>query len=203
MWKAIKKIFNSVNSTHTKNEDNNNVDVFGVDNSFQNSSLDELFATNFNSGGGHFLYCENKNEAIHNLNQIIKFENSSKLICVDPYLQNILEKIETEYTINPNEIPQGFSFLKCEFLCAFDGSIMISAHQTAGRKVEEFPLNFIIWATPTQFANNLSDGLQKLKSLKKDNLPSNITCIRGKDMHSFSSIPNAKNIYLLLVDNLS
>ena len=52
-------------------------------------------------------------------------------------------------------------------------------------------------------ANNLSDGLHKLKTLKNNNLPSNITCIRGKDMHSFNSIPNAKNIYLLLVDNIS
>lgn len=203
MWKAIKKLFKTTDLNDSDNIDSQRVDVFGQDNSFQDSSLDEVFATSFNAGGGHFLYCENEKEALHNLHQIIQYENSKKLICVDPELQTKLELIHTAYTLNPAEVPHGFSFLKCEFLCAFDGSIMISAHQTAGRKVEEFPLNFIIWATPNQFANNLSDGLQKLRSLKKENLPSNITCIRGKDMHSFSSIPNAKNIYLLLVDNIS
>ncbi|MBS7333217.1 hypothetical protein [Faecalibacter bovis] len=202
MWKVIKKLLNK-NATDDAEENNKNVDIFRQDSSIPEVSLDELFATNFNAGGGHFLYCGNENEALHNLDQIIKYENASKVICVDPNLQTKLEKIGVPNTLNPNELPQGFSFLNCEFLCAYDGSIMISAHQTAGRKVEEFPLNFIIWAKPKQFALNLSDALQKLKSLKKDNLPSNITCIRGKDMHSFSSIPNAKNIYLLLVDDLS
>lgn len=202
MWKAIKKLFNKSISDLEKDE-RENVDLFLKSANEAESSLDELFATNFNSGGGHFLYCGNESEAIHNLQQIINYENIDRLICIDKELQLKLNSITTPFTTNPNEQPQGFSFLKCEFLCAFDGSIMISAHQTAGRKVEEFPMNFIIWAKPQQFANNLSDALQKLKHLKKENLPSNITCIRGKDMHSFSSIPNAKNIYLLLVDDIS
>ena len=202
MWKTIKNLFNK-SALNEADDTNNKVDIFGQNNPMPETSLDELFATNFNAGGGHFLYCENEYEALENLAQIIKYENASKLICLDPELQMKLDQINVSYTSNTTTQPQDFSFLKCEFLCAFDGSIMISAHQTAGRKVEEFPLNFIIWANPKQFANNLSDALQKLKSLKKDNLPSNITCIRGKDMHSFSSIPNAKNIYLLLVDDLS
>lgn len=202
MWKAIKKILKLTNdnkdSEHTENNDLLNLQL-----PKKTIPLDELFATNFNAGGGHFLYCENKEEALESLSQIIQYENTGNIICVDQSLQQNLEKIKINYTTDPNSQSKGFSFLKCEFLCAFDGSIMISSHQTAGRKVEDFPLNFIIWANSKQFANNLSDGLQKLRSLKKDNLPSNITCIRGKDMHSFSSIPNAKNIYLLLVDDLS
>ena len=203
MWKALKKILLKVNSMSTQEDESDDLDLLRGDSSNPETSIDELFATNFSSGGGHFLYCENENEAFQNLQEIIKYEKISSLICVDDQLQGLLDQTETNYTINPDNISQHFSFLKCEFLCAFDGSIMISAHQTKGRKVEEFPQNFIIWATPDQFANNLSDALQKLRRKKKDNLPTNITCIRGKDMHSFSSIPNAKNIYLLLVDSIS
>lgn len=203
MWRAIKKFINKAIGEKDKNEDNT-MDLFNSNLSKSSVALDELFATNFNSGGGHFLYCENEEEAVNNLQQILYHEKTSNLICVDPLLQEKLEKIGAKYTASTSANDKnGFSFLKCEFLCAFDGSIMISAHQTGGRKVEEFPLNFIIWANSNQFANNLSDALQKLKSIKNTNLPTNITCIRGKDMHSFSSIPNAKNIYLLLVDNLS
>lgn len=201
MWKAIKKFFNPTNISTEDQETNQNVDLFGPDSAFQETSLDELFAKNFNAGGGHFLYCADENEALYNLEQIVEYEKINRIICLDQQLQSNLEKIKLTYSNNPADQSQNFSLLKCEYLCAFDGSIMISAHQTGGRKIEEFPLNFVIWANANQFANNLSDALQKLRSIKKDNLPSNITCIRGKDMHSFSSIPNAKNIYLLLVDN--
>ncbi len=202
MWKIIKKLISKTkdNANDPSTDYNQTSGYNQTDNAI---ALDELFATSFNAGGGHFLYCENINEALKNLFQIIQYEKIDPIICVDPTLQQYLHQININYTTDPSTQPKGFSFLKCEFLCAFDGSIMLSSHQTGGRKVEEFPLNFIIWANASQFANNLSDGLQKLRSLKKDNLPSNITCIRGKDMHSFSSIPNAKNIYLLLVDDLS
>ena len=199
MLKTIKNlIYNS-----KKDQDNHqksDIELYQYDNAVP---LDELFATNFNAGGGHFLYCENANEALENLQQIIQYEKPEPIICLDPTLQHKLELIDINYTTTPSSNQNDFSFLKCEFLCAYDGSIMISSHQTYGHKIEDFPLNFIIWANSNQFAHNLSDGLQKLKTLKNNNLPSNITCIRGKDMHNFSSIPNAKNIYLLLVDNIS
>lgn len=201
MWKAIKNFFNSTNLSSEDQDSNHNVDLFGPASTFDDTSLEELFAKNFNAGGGHFLYCADIEEALHNLKQIAEFEKIESIICLDKELQNNVDTINISQSANPSDQKQNFSLLKCEYLCAFDGSIMISAHQTGGRKIEEFPLNFIIWANANQFANNLSDALQKLRSIKKDNLPSNITCIRGKDMHSFSSIPNAKNIYLLLVDN--
>ena len=203
MWKAIKKLFNKSDNESSEQNAINNIDLFGQAVDTPESSLDELFAKNFNAGGGHFLYCENKNEAIQNLQQILQFENIHNLICLDNELEEMLNHLQIKHTKNPNDQPQGFSFLKCEFLSAYDGCIMISGHQTGGRKITDFPLNFIIWSTPNQFTLNLSDGLQKLRSLKKENLPTNITCIRGKEMHSFSSIPNAKNIYLLLVDDIS
>lgn len=201
MWKAIKKLFISTKLNPEDQDHKDKVDLFSRASTSQDTSLDELFAKNFNAGGGHFLYCSDLQEAVYNLKQIIEYENIDSIICLDQELQNDLSEIGIKHSKNPADQTQNFSLLKCEYLCAFDGSIMISAHQTGGRKIEEFPLNFIIWANANQFAHNLSDALQKLRSIKKDNLPSNITCIRGKDMHSFSSIPNAKNIYLLLVDN--
>ena len=202
MWKTIKNFINNSKKEKDIRQDSD-IELYQYNQYNSAVPLDELFATNFNAGGGHFLYCENATEALENLYQIIQYEKTEPIICLDPTLQNKLEEINIKYTTSPSTNPNEFSFLKCEFLCAYDGSIMISSHQTNGRKIEDFPSNFIIWADSKQFANNLSDGLHKLKTLKNNNLPSNITCIRGKDMHSFNSIPNAKNIYLLLVDNIS
>ena len=162
--------------------------------------MDEIFATNFNAGGGHFLFCDNNDEAFQNLKEIVKYENVTELICLDKQLQQILTSIDVPFVEKPSDSRYTLSFLNCEFLIAFDGSIMLSAHQTCGRNIDDFPTNFIIYARPSQLVENVGAALQKLRTLKKDNLPSKITSIRGKNMHKFPNVQNAKNIYLLLVE---
>ena len=195
MWKAIKKFIEKINQT-TPTETPQKTDnlVFN-----QDVSVDELFATNFNAGGGHFLYCANQEETLENLHQILQYERINHIVCLDDELQNFLDELKVSYQISPTEETR-FNFLRCEYLIGYDGSIMLSSDQTSGRKIEDFPDNYIIYATPYQLVNNVSEALQKIRFSKKDRLPSNITCIRGKNMHDFSSIPNAKNIYLLLVE---
>lgn len=195
MWKAIKKFINKINQTSTPETEDETSDLI-----FKKTvSVDELFATNFNAGGGHFLYCGNRAEMVENLNEIIKYENVENIICIDEHLQNTLEQHHINFQIHPTKDSR-FSFLTCEYLIGYDGSIMLSSDQTGGRKIDDFPDNFIIYATPFQLVNNVSEALQKIRHSKKESLPNNITCIRGKNMHDFGSIPNAKNIYLLLVE---
>ncbi|WP_312922712.1 hypothetical protein [Empedobacter brevis] len=200
MWKAIKNLLKKAIEKPEDKEDNNHIDLFHPNYSEHNISMDEVFATNFNAGGGHFLFCDNNQEAFQNLKEIIHYENVTELICLDPKLQEILTNIQIPYVENPCDSRYTLSFLSCEFLIAFDGSIMLSAHQTCGRNIDDFPSNFIIYARPSQLVENVGAALQKLRTLKKDNLPSKITSIRGKNMHKFPNVQNAKNIYLLLVE---
>ncbi|MGV0753749.1 hypothetical protein [Empedobacter brevis] len=200
MWKAIKNLLKKAIERPEDKEDNNHIDLFHPNYSEHNVSMDEVFATNFNAGGGHFLFCDNNQEAFQNLKEIIHYENVTELICLDPKLQEILTNIQIPYVENPCDSRYTLSFLSCEFLIAFDGSIMLSAHQTCGRNIDDFPSNFIIYARPSQLVENVGAALQKLRTLKKDNLPSKITSIRGKNMHKFPNVQNAKNIYLLLVE---
>lgn len=200
MWKAIKNLLKKAIEKPKNKEDDNQIDLFHPNYFEDNISMDEVFATNFNAGGGHFLFCDNDQEAFQNLKEITNYENVTELICLDPTLQKILTSIDIPYVENPCDSRYTLSFLCCEFLIAFDGSIMLSAHQTCGRNIDDFPSNFIIYARPSQLVENVGVALQKLRTLKKDNLPSKITSIRGKNMHKFPNIQNAKNIYLLLVE---
>ncbi|MGV0925270.1 hypothetical protein [Empedobacter tilapiae] len=200
MWKAIKNLLKKAIEKPKNKEDDNQIDLFHPNYFEDNISMDEVFATNFNAGGGHFLFCDNDQEAFQNLKEITNYENVTELICLDPTLQKILTSIDIPYVENPCDSRYTLSFLCCEFLIAFDGSIMLSAHQTCGRNIDDFPSNFIIYARPSQLVENVGAALQKLRTLKKDNLPSKITSIRGKNMHKFPNIQNAKNIYLLLVE---
>jgi len=200
MWKAIKNLLKKATNTEEDLNEENHIDLFHPNYSDNNISVDEVFATNFNAGGGHFLFCENNNEVFQNLKEIIKYENVNDLICLDDNLQSILNQNNIPFVKDPLNSPYTLSFLNCEFLIAFDGSIMLSAHQTSGRNIDDFPSNFIIYARPSQLVENVGAALQKLRTLKKENLPSKITSIRGKNMHKFTNIQNAKNIYLLLVE---
>ena len=200
MWKAIKNLLKKANQVSDNKEEENHVDLFHPNYTENNASMDEIFATNFNAGGGHFLFCDNNDEAFQNLKEIVKYENVTELICLDKQLQQILTSIDVPFVEKPSDSRYTLSFLNCEFLIAFDGSIMLSAHQTCGRNIDDFPTNFIIYARPSQLVENVGAALQKLRTLKKDNLPSKITSIRGKNMHKFPNVQNAKNIYLLLVE---
>ncbi|MBO6211765.1 L-lactate dehydrogenase complex protein LldG [Algoriella xinjiangensis] len=200
MWKAIKNLLKKANQVSDNKDEENHVDLFHPNYTENNASMDEIFATNFNAGGGHFLFCDNNDEAFQNLKEIVKYENVTELICLDKQLQQILTSIDVPFVEKPSDSRYTLSFLNCEFLIAFDGSIMLSAHQTCGRNIDDFPTNFIIYARPSQLVENVGAALQKLRTLKKDNLPSKITSIRGKNMHKFPNVQNAKNIYLLLVE---
>ena len=200
MWKAIKNLLKKANKVSDNKDEENHVDLFHPNYTENNASMDEIFATNFNAGGGHFLFCDNNDEAFQNLKEIVKYENVTELICLDKQLQQILTSIDVPFVEKPSDSRYTLSFLNCEFLIAFDGSIMLSAHQTCGRNIDDFPTNFIIYARPSQLVENVGAALQKLRTLKKDNLPSKISSIRGKNRHKFPNVQNAKNIYLLLVE---
>ena len=196
MWKKIKQILSS--QPEETEADENELEFV----SFQSKDpIDVLFTKNFIAGGGHFFYCENEQEALENLKEIADNEGISEIICYDSKLKSLLNRLNITNS-SDSSCTSDFSFIECEYLVAYDGAIMLSSHQTNGRKQEELPSNVIIYASPSQLVANISEALQRLKSVKNNNLPSNITSIRGKLVHNVDSSSNAKNIYLLLVEQI-
>ncbi|MFA7686994.1 MAG: LUD domain-containing protein [Moheibacter sp.] len=195
MWKKFKQLL--VSQGEDKSDDESELEFVAFK---SNDPIDVLFAKNFNAGGGQFFYCENEQEALENLKEIVDNEDLDEVICFESKLKSFLNRLNVKHTSQLSK--NGFSFIECEYLVAYDGAIMLSSHQTSGRKLNDFPDNFIVYAHPKQLVSNISEALQRLKSSKGDNLPSNITSIRGKNMHNFDSSPNAKNIFLLLVEQI-
>ncbi len=196
MWKKIKQLIVPP-SDETENDDS---DLEFV--TFQSKeSIDVLFTRNFVAGGGHFFYCENEQEALENLKDIVDNEQIEEIVCFDNKLKSLLSRLNVKQIQN-FQSHSDFAFIECEYLVAFDGAIMLSSHQTNGRKQEDIPNNVIIYACPGQLVSNISEALQRLKSSKSDNIPTNITSIRGKNLHNVESSANAKNIYLLLVEQI-
>ena len=79
---------------------------------------------------------------------------------------------------------------------------MISSNQIKNLSLTEFPENIIVKAKVVQFAQDVSDGMSRLKASYSKNLPSNITTLNAKNLDKESDFlsqgNSSKNIYLLL-----
>lgn len=94
------------------------------------------------------------------------------------------------------------AFIKCEFLIANTGGILISSNQIKNLNLAQLPEYIIVEAKINQFANDVSEGMSKIKAFYSKNLPSNITTLNAKNNDKESDFlshgNSSKNIYLLL-----
>ena len=167
--------------------------------------IDESFTINFKSNGGKFLYCENLEEVFENLNHIFEENNWTNKLGYF-YDKNLKERFKSLNLKTDSLNKATYFFTTCENLIADDGSLLISSHQIAEKKLIEFPDNFIVFATTSQIVTNIGEGLRQIKNKNVKKIPTNITTIKHfkdldeKDFLSYGSA--SKNLYLLLLEDL-
>lgn len=163
-----------------------------------NEDSETRFVRLYNETGGKFLYSDNESELLSYLKEISSENQCSSFWCANTKLQRYLTSLNVSFTTVPDANNQ-INLIDCEYLIAFNGSIMISSHQTDNRKLHELSNTFIVIAYPDQIVHTISDGLRKIKDLKRNNIPTNITTIKGAK-HDSMQQTNSKNIYLLLTE---
>ncbi|MBJ7881296.1 LUD domain-containing protein [Gelidibacter salicanalis] len=168
--------------------------------------IDEKFTINFKANGGKFLYCENMEEIYKTLKQIIQENNweDKNVFLLDSRLKELFKDFGLQDSKKPSESEYFLS--TCEYLIAEDGSLLISSNQIAEKRLRDLPANFVIYATTSQFVENIGEGLRGIKNNNKDRIPTNITTIKhfktleDKDFLTYGS--SSKNLYLLLLEDL-
>ncbi len=168
--------------------------------------IDEKFTINFKANGGKFLYCENMEEIYKTLKNILQENNweDKNVFLLDSRLKDLFKDFDLRDTKKASESEYFLS--TCEYLIADDGSLLISSNQIAEKKLRDLPANFIIYATTSQFVENIGEGLRGIKNKNKDRIPTNITTIKhfktleDKDFLTYGS--SSKNLYLLLLEDL-
>ena len=104
--------------------------------------IDESFTINFKSNGGKFLYCENLEEVFENVNHI--FEENNWEDKPGYFYDKNLEARFKNLNLKKSALNEAtYFFTTCENLIANDGSLLISSHQIAEKKLAEFPNNFL------------------------------------------------------------
>ncbi len=169
--------------------------------------LDEKFTYNFRKNGGKFLYCITPQEILEAFDNIL-LENDwyeQEVFCLEQELTSRFEGFNLAFNKN---ISSKFFLTKCESLVANDGAILFSSNQMKEKKMHELPENIVVFATTSQFVDNISEGMRIIKNKCAGNIPSNITTIKDfeiesekeKDFMNYGR--STKNLYLLLLEDL-
>lgn len=168
---------------------------------------DITFAQEFTKAAGKFIYCENENDLKTNLATLVTERNWQNIHSTEPAIQKLLEEIGISLNNDPekfNEIQVGITF--CEFLIARFGSIMISAGQRSGRKMNVFPEVHIVLSKTSQIVPELKDAFIGMNERYDKNIPSLVSVITGPSRTAdiektlVMGAHGPKELYVFLVD---
>lgn len=164
---------------------------------------DLIFAKNFTSFGGRFIFIDEKNSTNEIFQKIIEENewNDDNVCSLD---SNISKNLNIRLIRKIDKDNVKALVTECEFLLSNTGRILICNKQIKGNRIEDLPPVVIVLAKSNQFVTDVSEGMTKLKRKYKTNFPSNITTINVKNKlneDNFLTYGNsAKDIYLILSD---
>lgn len=135
-------------------------------------ALEVLFAEQFASNGGRFVYCNSVQELVEQLHSLSTHRQWEAIHCKEDELQQLLGntplplKKEVE---QPLQVPA--SLTTCEALIARTGSVLLSSNTAAGRSLSIVPPVHLVLATPNQIVYHLQEILS-LQTAREENWPS-------------------------------
>jgi hypothetical protein len=161
---------------------------------------DVTFAKKFTSQGGKFTYCENLEDFYINFKNLLEESPWEKTYCSNDELKKLLKPTELYFEDDFNISDSSIS--TCEFLIAFNGSVMVSGQQTKNIKIEELPEALIIVAYTSQIVKNIGEGLRGIQNKYGKSRPSLVTSIRTKESTSMmSDSDRTKNLHIFLIED--
>ena len=165
---------------------------------------DLIFAKNFTSFGGRFIFIDEKNSTNEIFQKIIE-ENQWSNDNVCSLDSNISKNLNIRLIRKIDNDNVKALVTECEFLLSNTGRILICNKQIKSNRIEDLPSVVIVLAKSNQFVSDVSEGMPELKKKYKTNFPSNITTINVKNKlneDNFLTYGNsAKDIYLILSDD--
>jgi L-lactate dehydrogenase complex protein LldG len=144
-------------------------------------AVEESFAESFIKLGGKFVFCENEQELLQQINDLYDNRSWQQLFCAEPRLLQVFQnnKINIVEPADINNSHADACITGCEYLVARTGSVYISSKQHLGRTATVFYPVHIIVAYAGQVVGDIGDGLNLLKKKYGNELPSMINLNTG------------------------
>lgn len=142
---------------------------------------EEQFAEAFIKLGGKFIFCENEQDLMDNINILYENRGWKQLLCADERMLKIFHnnKVDILSPADPKAEAADACITGCEMLVARTGSVLLSSRQHMGRVAPVYYPVHIVFAYANQVAADIEDGFHALKKKYGNNLPSMINLTTG------------------------
>ncbi len=170
--------------------------------------LEIQFAQEFAKINGQFLFCENKEQCIEDLQQLIKERNWSNIYLWEQTLAWLTNTIEG---VKQNDITfedANVGITTCEALVARTGSVIITNASEAGRRLSIYPHVHVVIAFTSQLCADISDALTLLQNKYSEKLPSMISNTTGPSRTAdiektlVLGAHGPREIFVILIDDI-
>ena len=170
-------------------------------------SLDIAFAQALLKVSGEFIFCENKEDLLKNLQALIFEKKCKNIYCQEEEIMNILSSENIAFHQDEEKfLTVEASITGCEYLIARLGSVMVSSKQTKSRRIVCFPPVHIVIAYSHQLVPDIKDAFSGMKEKYGSNLPSLISLITGPSRTAdiektlVMGAHGPKELYVFLID---
>ena len=142
---------------------------------------EELFAEAFIKLGGKFIFCENEQELLYNINMLHENRGWQQMLCADQRLLKLFQnnKMDIVSAADSKAESAEACITGCEMLVARTGSIMLTSKQNMGRVAPVYYPVHIVFAYANQIVPDIEDGFAMLKKKYGNDLPSMINLTTG------------------------
>ena len=172
--------------------------------------LEVQFAEQLSAMSGNFIFCENGIDFIENILELADKFNWRKIYCWEPELQALLEHYEFPFYKTDKDFEMAeVGITLCEALIARNGSVMVSNHGAAGRRLSIYPHHHLVIARTGQLVPDLKEAFALIKSKYGTQLPSMVSTITGPSRTAdiektlVLGAHGPKEIFVFLVDDFS
>ena len=136
--------------------------------------MEELFAKVFTELGGKFVYCDNEQELLENINTIYENYGWKKLLKL--FRNNKMDIVIPAYPLIEDA---DACITDCEMLVARTGSILFSSKLALGRTASVFYPIHLVFAFANQIVMDIDEGIAAIKKKYTDDMPSMISLTTG------------------------
>jgi len=143
--------------------------------------IEETFAEAFIQLGGKFIFCDNEQELLDNMNILYENRGWQQLLCSDQRLLKLFHNNKLAMVQDADPMAEGADacITGCETLVARTGSILLSSGQHLGRIAPVFYPIHIVVAYANQIVHDIDEGLTAIKKKYNGELPSMINLNTG------------------------
>lgn len=169
--------------------------------------LEIQFAQEFSKINGQFLFCENKEQCIDDLKQLITERNWSNIYVWEKALEWLKNNVDLIKSDDLDFEAANVGITTCDALVARTGSIMITNASEAGRRLSIYPHIHVVVAFTSQLFADIGEALTFIQNKYGDKMPTMISNTTGPSRTAdiektlVLGAHGPREIFVLLIDD--